>query len=189
MSKSEKWFVNSKIFNFVYKYTLYNSFLNFIDKNIEGRLLEIGCGIGKTTQFLAERYKNLAITAIDYDKEQIDIANKNKKSIKIKFIQADATQLEFKPSSFDYIIETNVFHHIKNYAKAIKEVKKVLKKNSYFYLMDISQYFFTLPIIKFIFPPEANLTKKQLMEQLNSNGFKIEKSSGNLFFFIAAKKV
>ena len=189
MSKSEKWFVNSKLFNFVYKHTLYNSFLNFIDKNIEGKLLEIGCGIGKTTQFLAERHKNLTITAIDYDKGQIDIANKNKKYIKIKFIQTDATQLEFKPSSFDYVIETNVFHHIKNYAKAIKEVKRVLKKNGYFYLMDISQYFFGLPLIRFLFPPESYITKNILIQKLQENSFKVEKSKGNFIFFIAAKKV
>ena len=189
MSKSEKWFVNSKLFNLIYQCTLYNSFLNFINKNIEGKILEVGCGIGKTTHFLVEKYNNVSITAIDYDKEQIDIANKNKKSIKIKFMQSDATKLKFKSSYFDYVIETNVLHHVKEYTKAIKEIKRVLKNNGYFYLMDISQYFFTLPIIKLLFPPEANINKNEVIKQLKLNEFKIEKSKGNLIFFIAARKI
>ena len=189
MHKFEKFFVNSNIFNHIYRKTIYDSFLNFIGKDIRGKLLEIGCGIGKTTHFLAEKYDKLKIIAIDYDKEQIKIAKKNKKSNNIKSMQGDATSLNLKKETFDYVIETNVFHHIKNYEDAIKEIKRVLKKNGYFYLMDISQYFFGLPIIKFLFPPESYITKNSLIQKLQENSFKIEKSKGNLIFFIAAKKI
>lgn len=187
MSKFEKIFVNSSIFNLIYKKTVYNSFLNFIDKKINGKLLEVGCGIGKTTHFLSERYNKIKIIAIDYDKEQINIANK--KSRNIEFKQGDATSLNFKKESFDYVIETNVFHHIKNYEGAIKEIRRVLKKNGYFYLMDISQYFFGLPLISILFPPESYITKNILIDKLEKHNFKVEKSKGRLLFFIAAKKV
>jgi len=189
MAKSEKFFVNSNIFNFIYKKTVYNSFLNFIDEYLKGKLLEVGCGIGKTTHFLAEKYKKLKITAIDYDKGQIELADKDKKFKNIEFKQGDATSLNFKKEYFDFVIETGVLHHIKNYEDAIKEIRRVLKKNGYFYLMDISQYFFGLLLIRTLFPPESYVTKNILIEKLEKNGFKIEKSSGNLFFFIAAKKV
>ena len=189
MTKSEKFFVNSGIFNFIYKITIYNSFLNFIDKNIKGKLLEIGCGIGKTTHFLAEKYNKLKITAIDYDKKQIDIANQNNKLNNVEFKHRDATSLKFKNNSFNCIIETNVLHHIRNYEDAINEARRVLKKNGYFYLMDISQYFFGLPLIRFLFPPESYITKSIILEKLKENNFKIEKSRGNFVFFIAAKKV
>lgn len=188
MSKFEKFFVNSSIFNFIYKKTVYNSFFNFIGGNVKGKLLEIGCGIGKTTHFLADKYNKLKITAIDYDKKQIDTAKKNKKSKNIEFKQGDAKSLNFKNNSFDYVIETNVLHHIKNYEDAIKEAKRVLKKNGYFYLMDISQYFFGLPLIRFLFPPESYITKNSLIEKLKENNFGIEKSKGRLLFFISAKK-
>ena len=189
MTKSEKFFVNSSIFNFIYKKTVYDSFLDFISDDIKGKLLEMGCGIGKTTHFLAEKYNKLKITAIDYDKEQIATAKKNKKSNNIEFMQRDATSLNFKKESFDYVIETNVFHHIKNYQDAIKETRRVLKKNGYFYLMDISQYFFGLPLIKRIFPPESYITKNILIDKLEENNFRIEDSRGTFIFFIAAKKV
>lgn len=189
MHKFEKFFVNNTIFNLIYKKTVYNSFLNFIGKELEGKLLEIGCGIGKTTHFLAGRYKKLKITAIDYDKEQVSIAKKNKKLKNIDFKQGDATSLNFKSNSFDYAIETNVLHHIKNYEAAIKEISRVLKKGGYFYMMDASQHVFSLPIIRFLFPPESSITKNLIIEKLEKNNFKVEKSKNGIIFFIAARKV
>ena len=189
MTKSEKFFVNNGIFNLIYKKTVYSSFLNFIDRDIKGKLLEIGCGIGKTTHFLAEKCNKLKITAIDYDNKQIQIANINKKFKNIKFEQGDATALNFKKESFEYVIETNVLHHIKNYEDAIKEIRRVLKKKGYFYLMDISQYFFGLSMIRLLFPPESYITKNILIDKLENNGFKVEKSKGKWIFFISARKV
>ena len=81
------------------------------------------------------------------------------------------------------------FRHVKNYEDAIKETGRTLKKNGYFYLMDISQYFFGLPIFKLLFPPESYITKKECIRQLENCGFKVEKSRCRLLFFIAAKNV
>jgi len=188
MHRFEKWFVNSNLFNFLYYNTVYTSFLNFINKELKGNALEIGCGIGKTTSWLAKRYNNLKITAVDYDKEQIKIARKNKIA-NAAFEHGDGTKPKFKNSAFNYVIETGVFHHIKDYKKAIKEASRVLRKNGYFYLIDISQYFFMIWPIHLFFPPESLLTKKEFIEQLEINGFKVEKSKGRFIFFIAAKKV
>jgi len=92
------------------------------------KALEIGCGIGKTTHLIAERYNKLKITAIDYENEQINIAKKNK--IKnVGFLQGDATNIKFKNSSFDYAIEANIFsfgHY--TYFFLLKHI--LLKKNS-----------------------------------------------------------
>lgn len=187
MRKFEKFFVNSKLCNYLQKTFLYPKFFGFIDKEINGNVLEIGCGIGETTNLLSNKYKKSYITAIDYAIEQINIAKRNNKLKNAKFMQGDATNMAFKNSSFDYVIETDVFHHIKDYPKAIKEVHRVLKKNGYFYLIDISQYMFIWPM-RIFFPPESFFTKKEFIRQLKNNGFEIEKSSGNLFFFIAAKK-
>lgn len=188
MSRFEKFFVNSKLCNRLQKIFLYPKFLGFIGKELNGNVLEIGCGIGETTNLLSNKYKKSYIMAIDYDIEQINIAKKNNKLKNVKFMQGDATNMTFKNSSFDYAIETNVFHHIKDYPKAIEEVGRVLKNNGHFYLIDISQYIFSWPI-RLFFPPESFFTKKEFIRQLQNKGFKIEKSSGNLFFFISAKKV
>ena len=188
MRKFEKFFVNSSFCNFFHKRIIFISFFRFINKNLAGKALEIGCGIGKTTNLLAEKYPSLIITAIDYDLGQIKIANKNKKLKNAKFQQGNAVNLKFKNSSFDYAIETNTFHHIKNYSKAIKEVYRVVKKNGTFYAMDISKYVFIWPLRMF-FPPESYFTKEEFTKNLENNGFKIEGSKGSLLFYVVARKV
>ena len=188
MHKFEKWIVNSDFCNFLHKKFIFPSFFGFIDNKLKGRTLEIGCGVGETTKLFAERYNKIVITAIDYDKKQIQIAKKNYKIKYVKFQQRDATNLNFKNSYFDYVLETNTFHHIKDYTEAIKQVHRVLKKNGIFYLMDISQYLFVWPI-RLLFPPESYFTKKEFIKHLENNGFKVDKAKGKLIFFIAAKKV
>jgi ubiquinone/menaquinone biosynthesis C-methylase UbiE len=188
MHKFEKWFVNSEFCNFLHKKIIFPSFLKFIDNDLKGRALEIGCGIGETTKLFAKRFNKLIITAIDCDKEQIIIAKKNKNLKNAKFFQGDTTNLKFKNSSFDYVVETNTFHHIKDYTKAIKEVYRILKKRGNFYLMDISKYLFVWPF-RLCFPPESYFSKKEFIMQLENNGFKVEKSNGNILFFIAARKI
>ena len=188
MHKFEKLFVNSAFCSFFHRTLIFPSFFRFINKALAGKALEIGCGIGETTILLAEKYSRLMITAVDCDKEQIEKARKNKKLKNVKFQQGDATKLKFKNSSFDYVIETNTFHHIKNYSKAIKEVYRVVKKNGIFYAMDISKYIFIWPL-RIFFPPESYFTKKEFIQNLENNGFRVEKSKGSLLFYVAARKV
>ena len=188
MKKFEKFIVNSCFCDFLYKTIISPAFFKFINKELKGTLLEIGCGKGFTTNLISLRYKKLKITAIDYDNKQIAIAKSDKNNNKnIKILQGDATNLKFKNDSFDYCIEADVFHHIKDYGKAMKEAYRVLKNGGTFYLMDISKYFFIWPVGLF-FPPESLFTKKEFINQLALTGFKVEKSKGNLLFFIAAGK-
>lgn len=188
MHKFEKFFVNSDLCSFFHENMIFPKFFKFINRDLSGKALEIGCGIGKTTYLLAKKYSKLKIIAIDYDKEQIQKAKKNKNLRSIKFLQGDATSLKFKDSSFDYVIESTVFHHIEDYSRAINEVHRVLKKDGVFYLIDISKYFFLWPI-RLLFPPESYFSKKEFINKLENNGFKAEKSRGNLLFFVAAKKL
>ena len=188
MHKIEKLLVNSAFCSFFHKKFIFPSFFRFINKALAGKALEIGCGIGETTKLLAEKYPKLMITAIDYDREQIKRARKIKNLGNVKFQYGDATKLKFKNSSFDHVIETNTFHHIKNYSKAIKEVYRVVKKNGIFYAMDGSKYCFIWPL-RIFFPPESRFTKKEFIENLENNGFKVEKSKGNLLFYVAARKI
>lgn len=193
MRNFEKFFVNSIFCNFFNKGLILPTLFRFINKNLAGEALEIGCGIGETTKLLAKKYAKLMITAIDYDEEQIQRAKKNK-ALKNKnlnraiFQQGDATQLKFKNSSFDHAIEINTFHHIEDYSKAIKEAYRALKKNGSFYMVDFSKYAFFWPI-RLFFPPESLFTKEELVKNLENTGFKIEKSSGRLLLYIIARKV
>lgn len=62
-------------------------------------VLELGCGVGlPTTRQLAERF---AVTGIDISARHVALARENVPTAKI--IQADMTQLDFAPASFDAV--------------------------------------------------------------------------------------
>ena len=54
--------------------------------------------------------------------------------------------------------------------------------------MDISKYIFIWPL-RIFFPPESYFTKKEFIQNLENNGFRVEKSKGNLLFYVAARKI
>lgn len=186
MHRIEKFFVNSRIFNYFHNKFLALKFLKSIEDNPKN-ILEIGCGIGYTTKSLSKKFPNAKITAIDYDNGQIKTANMQHGNIKnVKFMQGDATNLKSKSNSFDAVFEFNTLHHIKNYEKAIKEIKRVLKKDKNFYIMDISKYFFIL-LFRNFFPAESYFTKEEIIKKLKENKFEIKKHSGKRIFYVIAK--
>ncbi|MFA5629223.1 MAG: class I SAM-dependent methyltransferase [Dehalococcoidales bacterium] len=95
-------------------------------------LLEIGCGTGAVSKYIAETYDG-NIIGLDIDDKQIQ---ENLKKIKnrpnLKFIVADALELPFEDNSFDVVLSFGVLHHIDGWQKALAEVNRVLRPGGYF---------------------------------------------------------
>jgi len=123
--------------------------LEHVDREKIKTVLELGCGIGFVSHYLAETY-NWNVYGTDYDEEQIQIANKLQPKIDhLSFQIEDATKLSFEGSSIDLVLSQNVFHHIPNWENAIKEIARVLCFSGYFIWLDL-----TFPrIVKNIFLP------------------------------------
>ena len=101
-------------------------------------VLELGCGVGFVSAYLAE-LTNFIVYGTDYDIEQIQLANKLQPQFEhLHFQVDDATKLSFKDSSIDLVISQNVFHHIPAWEDAIKEVARVLCPGGYFIWLDLS---------------------------------------------------
>ncbi len=178
----EKFLVNSRIYALVYRHTALKWFLDFCD--LRGNCLEIGCGNGVTTQEILKRF-DVSVTAIDIDEEEIEMAKKRLKEVKL--VQADAMALPFENSSFDCVIELSTFHHVKDYQKALREVYRVLKKGGSFFMFDVGQhFFFSLFMITRHF--EANFTKEDMLNGMKKAGFKVVKEKGGDIFMIHVKK-
>ena len=92
MNCLEKPIVNSRAWNWIYKKLIYRKFIKFIGEGLKGNLLEIGCGVGKTTSWLNEKYPKIKIIAPWKDAEflsqfkgrsdMIEYANKNGITVK-----------------------------------------------------------------------------------------------------------
>lgn len=189
MQNFEKWFINGRSYNFFNKIYLNWIYKKLKIKRLYGDILEFGCGVGETTKFISSKYNFRQLIAIDYDKSQIMIAKDNVKKKNVIFQKGDVSSLRFKDSSFDFVVESDTLHHMKNYLTALKEVKMVLKKKGYFVIIEFSKYTFKIWPLGKLFPPESFFSKKELMSQLTKIGFKIERSGGFFKFFILARNI
>lgn len=92
-------------------------------KQIKGKTLDLGCGIGFFLFYCQKR--NLDTIGIDIDKEKI----KKSKVISIKPVSlGDAHQLPFGDNTFNNIVALDILEHLKNPSQAIKEMNRILKR-------------------------------------------------------------
>ncbi len=136
LGKIEKWFMNrpqhaEQVINHAEK------LLYFADVKEKQNFLEVGCGNGAVSRYIAKKYL-LNVTGTDVDSEQIQLAQKNIDDIpNIRFLEADVTNLPFQDNDFDIVLSFGVMHHISNWLDAFKEIKRVLKPRGYFIYFDL----------------------------------------------------
>lgn len=111
--------------------------LHFIDVKGEQNFLEVGCGNGAVSKYVAKKYL-LNVTGIDVDPEQIQLAQDSVGDMpNVRFLGVDATNLPFQDSDFDIVLSFGVMHHISNWLDALGEIRRVLKPEGYFIYADL----------------------------------------------------
>ena len=103
--------------------------LNFFDKYLYGKILEVGCGIGNFTKTLT-KYDTVVSIDIrqDYIKETKRLVG-NK--ARVGFGDIEKGKYFFKDRDFDSIVSINVLEHIGNDKKTLKNLYQLLKKGGY----------------------------------------------------------
>lgn len=107
----------------------YKACIEFLGDVKNKKILNIGCGLGEETVYLALKGGN--VTAIDLSKEMTvrahKLAKRYKVENKIKFLQMDGESLKFKKDTFDAVLGCAVLHH-GDIKKMVSEGNRVLKK-------------------------------------------------------------
>lgn len=103
------------------------------------KVLDIGCGYGKHSLYLAEN--GFDVTSIDPNVKVLEWLKEyiEKKSINnISVMRGDINRLSLEDSSFDAVICTSVLHHqcLKQIQNSISEIQRVLRQGGSF-LFDI----------------------------------------------------
>ncbi|MFN2458744.1 MAG: class I SAM-dependent methyltransferase [Chitinophagaceae bacterium] len=101
------------------------------------KVLEIGCGTGKNTLWLADKASNLV--AVDFSEEMLQAAKSKIKNENVNFQQADITM----PWSFekkDLITCSLILEHIENIDFIFKEASNTLIADGYFYICELHPF-------------------------------------------------
>ncbi|MGE7625138.1 class I SAM-dependent methyltransferase [Viridibacillus sp. NPDC096237] len=100
--------------------------------------LDVGCGTGQTSAFLAKRY-HCHVTAIDKHPIMIEKAVERFKNdpAKVKVMEGDAQYLNFKDDSFDFIIAESVIVFT-DIEKTLHELARVLKSGGRLILLEMT---------------------------------------------------
>jgi 2-polyprenyl-3-methyl-5-hydroxy-6-metoxy-1,4-benzoquinol methylase len=96
----------------------------------DGRVLEIGCGMGFTSLEFIKRGCN--VTATDLTPTAVEITRKHfaVEDVKAEDVRVEnVLELSFDDRSFDAVWANGVLHHTGDTRKAIREIRRVLKPN------------------------------------------------------------
>ena len=94
-------------------------------------ILELGCGWGSLTCFMAQKFPNSKITAVSNSKDQRNFIQQKNDKLKlqnIKVFTADMNDFS-TDEKFDRVISIEMFEHMRNYDELLKRIDGWLKQN------------------------------------------------------------
>ena len=96
----------------------------------EVKILDVGCGAGFLTNYLAK--KNFNLIGMDVSKSSLEVARKFDETKRVNYLPGDAYQLPFLDHSFDVVTCMDFLEHVDQPAKVVQEISRVLKPNGIF---------------------------------------------------------
>jgi len=102
-------------------------------------ILEIGCGIGKNTSFLAQI--GATVHAVDFSEGMIEKAKEKVQAENVRFSKMDITQRwNFENQSLDLIVCNLVLEHIEDLSFVFSEAARTLKEKGRFFINELHPF-------------------------------------------------
>jgi trans-aconitate 2-methyltransferase len=113
--------------------------LALLDLKGNERILDVGCGNGKTTAEIAVRVPQGAVVGVDPSADMIAFAAAHAALRgNLQFAVADARQLPYRPE-FDLVVSFNALHWVPEQGQALRSIRAVLKDAGLAQLRLVSQ--------------------------------------------------
>jgi cyclopropane-fatty-acyl-phospholipid synthase len=100
-------------------------------------ILELGCGWGSLTLYLAERFPTTQITAVSNSSTQrafIEGETRLRRLENVRVITADMNSFDVTAGRFDRIVSIEMLEHMKNYRQLLANVSRWLKPDGKFFV-------------------------------------------------------
>ena len=102
-------------------------------------VLEIGCGTGKNTEWLAAKAKS--VMAVDLSAEMLEKAKSKIRKDHVQFVQADINrEWEFSKGGYDLVVFSLVLEHIEDLNEIFKKAAAALKSGGIIYVGELHPF-------------------------------------------------
>lgn len=94
------------------------------------KVLDLGCGWGSLSLYLAERFPAMSVTGFSNSRTQREyiMGQAKKKGLQnLEIITGDVVDYEFESEAFDRVVSIELFEHMKNYHLLMSKVARALK--------------------------------------------------------------
>jgi cyclopropane-fatty-acyl-phospholipid synthase len=94
------------------------------------RILELGCGWGSLTLWMAQRFPNARITGVSNSRTQREhiLAQAARRGLgNVEILTCDVNRLELPEGEFDRTVSIEMFEHMRNYQHLLGNVSRWLK--------------------------------------------------------------
>lgn len=129
---------------YINQYGLYMRHLYSWQQYLNGMVLDVGCGTGIQTAWLAKRARG--VIGIDIATRLLNVACKKLDGFhNVMVMEADATDLPFEDMQFDAAVSYGeTLSHIANYQLAFAEICRVLRPGGFFVFSVLNKWNFSL---------------------------------------------
>lgn len=93
-------------------------------------VLELGCGWGSLTLWMAEKYPGSRITAVSNSRQQrehIQARCRERGLANVRLLTEDVNRLVLEPSAFDRCVSVEMFEHVRNYERLLANIAQWLR--------------------------------------------------------------
>ena len=99
-------------------------------------ILELGCGWGSLTLWMAEKYPQSRITAVSHSSTQRvhitgEVLNRGLRNVTV--ITCDMNNFDLAPGEFDRVVSVEMFEHMKNWPRLMANIARWLKPGGLFF--------------------------------------------------------
>ena len=101
------------------------------------RVLDVGCGRGGGSSYIARYLRPAEIVGVDYSTRSIAFCNRHHKVDNLQFCVGDAENLRFKPNSFDVIINVESSHAYRDELAFFASARRILAPDGLLCFCDV----------------------------------------------------